>query len=601
MREGFEIAGQRIPPGGDVTVDIPLGVLSNHTPLSLPVHVIHGRRPGPVLFISAAIHGDEILGVEIIRRLVQIKDTNRPRGTLLFVPIVNVYGFLSHSRYLPDRRDLNRSFPGSAKGSLAGQLAHVFMTEIVKRSDYGIDLHTAAVHRDNLPQIRANLSDPTVKAMAEIFAAPVTLDGHFRDGSLRKAAMDVGVPVLLYEAGEALRFNESAVRFGVKGILRVMHHLGMISRLRLTRSRQKPVLSNSSHWLRAPSAGLLRAVKGLGDAVVADEVIGYVSDPFGYTETELCARSDGIVIGRANLPVVNAGDALFHVDQVFDPSVAVDRVGNMEQELGEDELAALEGDAALTAPPVEGSAAPDAGGAHAGDEPTAPDDGDPGSGGEPDEDFEFEGDFGDPKLWEAEFWSLRHHLTGTLFDGMYPVFPWMAFLLVGMAVVRIGLDEARSRRRVLVGATLATAATYGAWWAARAFDWGEGAELLTDVDRFAAMPGYLVASAGQAVILLCLALEVAERWPRAPWLPALCATGQLTFSVYIFRIFIGGGDRSGLFDWLGFADGSTRSVLTDGWIRVAIFVPLMVLACHLWAKRFGRGPLEWAMRRYSDR
>ena len=219
----------------------------------------------------------------------------------------------------------------------------------------------------------------------------------------------------------------------------------------------------------------------------------------------------------------------------------------------------------------------------------------------PDEDFEFEGDFGDPKLWEAEFWSLRHHLTGTLFDGMYPVFPWMAFLLVGMAVVRIGLDEARSRRRVLVGATLATAATYGAWWAARAFDWGEGAELLTDVDRFAAMPGYLVASAGQAVILLCLALEVAERWPRAPWLPALCATGQLTFSVYIFRIFIGGGDRSGLFDWLGFADGSTRSVLTDGWIRVAIFVPLMVLACHLWAKRFGRGPLEWAMRRYSDR
>ena len=148
--------------------------------------------------------------------------------------------------------------------------------------------------------------------------------------------MDEGVPVLLYEAGEALRFNESAVRFGVKGVLRVMHHLGMISRLRLAVSRQKAVLSNSSHWLRAPAAGLLRMSKGLGDAVEAGEVMGVVADPFGHRETELLARADGIVIGRANLPVVNQGDALFHVAKVFNPDAAVDRMETMEQELEED-------------------------------------------------------------------------------------------------------------------------------------------------------------------------------------------------------------------------------------------------------------------------
>lgn len=217
------------------------------------------------------------------------------------------------------------------------------------------------------------------------------------------------------------------------------------------------------------------------------------------------------------------------------------------------------------------------------------------------DDEDWEGDFGDPKIWQAEFWSVRHHLVGTLFDGMYPVFPWMAFLLVGMAVVRLGLDTARTRRRVLAGAVLATGAAYAAWWAARALDWSATAQLVTDVDRFACMPGYLVTAAGQAVILLCLALEVAERWPTARWLPALVATGQMTFSVYIFRIFIGGGDRAGLYDWLGFADGTTRSVLTDGWLRVAIFLPLTILVCHLWVRRFGRGPLEAAMRRFSDR
>lgn len=199
--------GERVAPGERRTIAIPLSRLSDHTRISLTSHAIHGRKDGPVMFVSAAIHGDEIIGVEIIRRLAAIKAINRLRGTLILAPVVNAYGFVSLSRYLPDRRDLNRCFPGSDKGSLAAQLAHTFMTEIVGRAHYGIDLHSGAVHRDNLPQIRADLDDPDVAVMAKAFGASIMLNANLRDGSLRAAAKDVGCKILLYEAGEALRFD----------------------------------------------------------------------------------------------------------------------------------------------------------------------------------------------------------------------------------------------------------------------------------------------------------------------------------------------------------------------------------------------------------
>ena len=177
MPAPFELAGETVPPGERRTVDIPLNVLSNHTPMALPVHVVHGRRSGPTLFVSAAIHGDEIIGVEIIRRLLLTAAIRRIRGTLLAIPIVNAYGFVGHTRYLPDRRDLNRSFPGSPTGSMASQLAHVFMTEIVARSNYGIDLHSAAIHRANLPQIRADLTDPAIRDLAIHFGVGIVVGG----------------------------------------------------------------------------------------------------------------------------------------------------------------------------------------------------------------------------------------------------------------------------------------------------------------------------------------------------------------------------------------------------------------------------------------
>ena len=203
-RAAFELGTHRIAPGTRETIDLPVSVLSDHMPVSMSAHVIHGRRPGPTLFVSAAVHGDEVIGVEIVRRLLRARNLDRLKGTLLAVPIVNAFGFMNHSRYLPDRRDLNRSFPGSAGGSLAARLAHIFMQEIVARSDAGIDLHSAAIHRTNLPQIRISPSKPETMALAEAFGAPLIVISKIRDGSLRQAAQDKGVNMLLYEAGESV-------------------------------------------------------------------------------------------------------------------------------------------------------------------------------------------------------------------------------------------------------------------------------------------------------------------------------------------------------------------------------------------------------------
>ena len=174
-RSSFQLGSTRIAAGERVTVDLPLSVLSNHTPMTLPVHVVHGRREGPTIFVSAAVHGDEIIGVEIVRRLMRVPALRRLAGTVLLIPIVNAFGFINHSRYLPDRRDLNRSFPGSDKGSLGSQLAHRFLNDVVKQCDYGIDLHSAAAGRVNLPQIRVSAGDAKALELAHVFSAPIIL------------------------------------------------------------------------------------------------------------------------------------------------------------------------------------------------------------------------------------------------------------------------------------------------------------------------------------------------------------------------------------------------------------------------------------------
>ncbi len=312
-RQPLIISDNEIRPGQRLTLDLVVGRLYTHSPITMPVHVIHGKRPGPRLFICAAIHGDEINGVEIIRRLLRLPALKRLRGALVAIPIVNVQGFISHSRYLPDRRDLNRSFPGSHKGSLAARLAHLFMDEIVSVCTHGIDLHTGAQHRNNLPQIRAFLDDAETERLARAFSVPVILNADLRDGSLRQVAADHGIPTLLYEAGEALRFDEVGIRIGVKGILSVMRALDMLPQAKHAKPPKPPVVARSSTWVRAPEGGILRRTTTLGMRVKKGDALATIADPFGERENEVKSPVEGIVICRMDLPLVNEGDGLFHI------------------------------------------------------------------------------------------------------------------------------------------------------------------------------------------------------------------------------------------------------------------------------------------------
>jgi predicted deacylase len=260
------------------------------------------------------VHGDELNGVEIIRRLMKRRALASIRGTVIAIPIVNVYGVIDRSRYLPDRRDLNRSFPGSGRGSLAARLADLFMNEIVTHCTHGIDLHTGALHRGNLPQLRGDLDDEETLRLARLFGVPVLINAVIRDGSLRAATAARGIPMLLYEAGEALRFDEVSIRAGVQGILNVMRGLGMLPPGRgRKRPSREPFVARSSSWVRAPASGIFRGAVSLGAHVKNDELLGTIAEPVGDTESEVRASHGGIVIGRSNLPLVLEGEALFHI------------------------------------------------------------------------------------------------------------------------------------------------------------------------------------------------------------------------------------------------------------------------------------------------
>lgn len=308
---GFSFLGETIPPSSRRVIELEAAKLYTDSPLSIPIEVLHGASPGPVLMINAAIHGDELNGVEIIRQLLNTLDEKKLKGTVIAVPIVNVFGFIHKSRYLPDRRDLNRCFPGSEKGSLASRMAHTFFSQVAERCDYILDLHTGAIHRTNLPQIRADLSNSETLRIAQAFATPVIIDSPLRDGSLRSEAEKQLIPVLTYEAGEALRFDPIAINAGIIGIKRVMQSIGMLrpSRKKIPNS----IIAKSTSWLRAEADGILRTLVSLGDKVEKGQVLAYINSPLGKLEVEIRANKSGIVIGQQTLPLVNEGDAVFHL------------------------------------------------------------------------------------------------------------------------------------------------------------------------------------------------------------------------------------------------------------------------------------------------
>ncbi|RUO42952.1 succinylglutamate desuccinylase [Aliidiomarina taiwanensis] len=308
----FRLNTSNIEAGTQQTVRIPAARLYNDTPLDLQVEVMHGAKPGPVLLVCAAIHGDELNGIEICRRLIQKVDATELAGTLLVVPVVNMFGFIQQSRYLPDRRDLNRCFPGSERGALGSRLAHLFRTQLVERATHIIDLHTGAIHRSNLPQIRVNLDNEKATAMAEAFNCPVIMNAKDRDGSLRAQATELGIPLILYEAGEALRFDHAAIQAGLNGVLNVMKMLKMLKGRR-TRKRVKPVISQRSLWVRSSRDGIVLVKVELGQTVTKGHILAEVASPHDQSTANITSPIHGIIIGKSNIPVTNEGEALFHI------------------------------------------------------------------------------------------------------------------------------------------------------------------------------------------------------------------------------------------------------------------------------------------------
>jgi len=317
-RRPFEIAGHQVSGGRRVKIEIPFARLMSGTSVSLPIIVWHGKTPGPTAWISAAIHGDEIEGVEIIRRVSQRISAQKMKGTVIAIPVVNVHGFNTGDRYLPDRRDLNRSFPGSSRGSLASRLARLVMDQIVSRCDYGIDLHTGSDHRTNLPQIRADLDDPDTLRLARAFGAPLLLHSMTRDGSLRLAATEQGAKVLLFEGGEAWRFDNQSITAGVGGVLRVLAETGFIDPV--AAPAEPSLVARSSSWVRTGRSGIIQREVELGAHVERGDVVARIYDTFGKKLGDIRSKTTGMVIGHTQHPLVNRGDAIVHIAAIVDES-----------------------------------------------------------------------------------------------------------------------------------------------------------------------------------------------------------------------------------------------------------------------------------------
>ncbi len=313
----FEFEGVQVAPGSAREFDVRVARLPAGTWASMPTVVIHGREPGPTVWLSGAIHGDELNGVAIVRELLMHLKPSLRAGTVIAVPIVNAFGLTLESRYLPDRRDLNKSFPGSPRGSLAGRLAHLFFDRVAKRCELGIDFHTGSGGRSNLPQIRCDLEEPQTRRYAELFAAPLALHSTLRDGSLRAAARKQGIRVLLYEAGEAGRFDANAIEVGVNGTLRVFESLGMLDH-QAPPPLLTPRTAMSSKWIRAGRSGLCHVHVHLGDIVSPGDRLATVTDSLGHKQLEMVSRHPGIIVGSLQTAIVHRGDALVHIARLAD-------------------------------------------------------------------------------------------------------------------------------------------------------------------------------------------------------------------------------------------------------------------------------------------
>ena len=312
MSEAVTVAGVSVEPGTrrDLAPTASESFTGDRT--TLPLTVINGAEDGPRVFVTAAVHGDELNGIAVCRQLLDALDLTTLRGSVIVVPIVNVLGVQIGSRYLPDRRDLNRSFPGSHTGSMAARIARLLLEEVIIGSDVGIDLHTAANQRTNVPQIRIATDDEVSLDLATTFGAPFVLAAKLRPGSLRQTAAEQGVPVLTYEGGQPLRFDDDAIDVAFRGTLRVLAKLDVIDSAP-DPAHGKPMVLKASRWLRAHRGGLLELHVAPGDLVRMGEPLWTTVSPLGAERASVEAEEDGYIIGATTLPLVQPGQALLHL------------------------------------------------------------------------------------------------------------------------------------------------------------------------------------------------------------------------------------------------------------------------------------------------
>jgi predicted deacylase len=313
MTGEFAIGGITVGPGESKNLTLPIALLPIHTPVTLPVSVFRAEREGPTLLLIAGVHGNELTGIEVVRRMIAGQFLIPERGTVIAMPLVNPHGFLHKSREFPDGRDLNRNFPGHKVGSLAAQVAYVMMNEILPHADVAIDLHAGGTNRYNIPQVRCHLENPKELVLAQAFGAGFIVNSKYRENSFREKASKKGIPTLVYEGGESLRLDEQSVEVGIEGIQRIMDFLKIKSFTSCDLSERVSVTIASSGWTRAKFSGMFRSTKAAGERVRRNEVVGSISDPFGEYEKPVKAHQEGYIIGINYLPIVNKGDALFHI------------------------------------------------------------------------------------------------------------------------------------------------------------------------------------------------------------------------------------------------------------------------------------------------
>ncbi|WP_020213925.1 succinylglutamate desuccinylase/aspartoacylase family protein [Flavobacterium rivuli] len=310
------IHGETILPGQSRTINMEIARLHTMTKLKIPVIIERSKVDGPVVLFSAGIHGDEINGVEIVRQII-VRKINKPKtGTIICIPVVNIFGFVNQKREFPDGRDLNRVFPGSRNGSLASRFAWHILNEIMPHVDYCIDFHAGGAARFNAPQIRVEPDNKKLKDLSDVFNAPFTLFSKNIAGSFRNACGKLGVTMLLYEGGKSLDLNNEVTQEGVQGAKRVLQHLGMLNIRKNAKAPERPpIYIEDSAWVRARHSGMFQNRIHAGQFVTKGEVIAIITDPFGKFEQKVKAPNSGYIINSNDASIVYQGDAIFHITQ----------------------------------------------------------------------------------------------------------------------------------------------------------------------------------------------------------------------------------------------------------------------------------------------